>query len=46
MLEENFCQCLFFTVTRLKKIAAKIAEDELKPLGISNICIYTSWGKI
>ena len=30
MLEENFCQCLFFTVTRLKKIAAKIAEDELK----------------
>ena len=44
MLEENFCQCLFFTVTRLKKIAAKIAEDELKPLGMSPTYVYILLG--
>lgn len=44
MLEENFCQCLFFTVTRLKKIAAKIAEEELSPLGMSPTYIYILLG--
>lgn len=44
MLEENFCQCLFFTATRLKKIAAKIAEDELKLLGMSPTYIYVLLG--
>lgn len=44
MLEENFCGCLFFTVTRLKKVAAKIAEDELKPLGMSPTYVYILLG--
>ncbi|MDZ4992503.1 MarR family transcriptional regulator [Clostridium perfringens] len=44
MLEENFCSCLFFTATRLKKIAAKIAEDELKPLGMSPTYVYILMG--
>ncbi|SFD27724.1 MarR family winged helix-turn-helix transcriptional regulator [Clostridium uliginosum] len=44
MLEQNFCECLFFTATRLKKIAAKIAEDELKPLGLSPTYVYILLG--
>lgn len=44
MLEENFCECLFFTATRLNKIAAKIAEDELKPLGLSPTYVYILLG--
>lgn len=44
MLEENFCKCLFFTVTRLKKIAANIAEEELSPLGMSPTYIYILLG--
>ncbi len=44
MLEQNFCECLFFTATRLKKIAGKIAEDELKPLGLSPTYVYILLG--
>ncbi|WP_315077381.1 MarR family transcriptional regulator [uncultured Clostridium sp.] len=44
MLEQNFCECLFFTATRLKKVAAKIAEDELKPLGLSPTYVYMLLG--
>ncbi len=44
MLEQNFCECLFFTATRLKKIVAKIAEDELKPLGLSPTYVYILLG--
>ncbi|MGN2369026.1 MarR family winged helix-turn-helix transcriptional regulator [Clostridium cagae] len=44
MFEQNFCECLFFTATRLKKIAAKIAEDELKPLGLSPTYVYILLG--
>ncbi|HHD2753681.1 TPA: MarR family winged helix-turn-helix transcriptional regulator [Clostridium perfringens] len=44
MLEENFCGCLFFTATRLKKIAAKIAEEELKTLGMSPTYVYILLG--
>ncbi|WP_027624467.1 MarR family winged helix-turn-helix transcriptional regulator [Clostridium lundense] len=44
MLEQNFCECLFFTATRLKKIAAKIAEDELKLLGMSPTYVYILLG--
>ncbi|MCS6130139.1 MarR family transcriptional regulator [Clostridium botulinum] len=44
MLEQNFCECLFFTATRLKKVAAKIAEDELKPLGLSPTYVYILLG--
>lgn len=44
MLEQNFCECLFFTAARLKKIAAKIAEDELKPLGLSPTYVYILLG--
>lgn len=44
MLEKDFCECLFFTATRLKRVAAKIAEDELKPLGMSPTYIYILLG--
>ncbi|MGG5460970.1 MarR family winged helix-turn-helix transcriptional regulator [Clostridium sp. B9] len=44
MLEQNFCECLFFTATRLKKIAAQIAEEELRPLGMSPTYIYILLG--
>ncbi|WP_194189851.1 MarR family winged helix-turn-helix transcriptional regulator [Clostridium chrysemydis] len=44
MLEQNFCGCLFFTATRLKKIAANIADEELKPLGLSPSYVYILLG--
>lgn len=44
MLEQNFCECLFFTATRLKKIAAQIAEEELRPLGMSPTYVYILLG--
>ncbi|PRR77417.1 MarR family protein [Clostridium liquoris] len=44
MLEQNFCQCLYFTATRLKKIAAKIAEDESRLLGMSPTYVYVLLG--
>lgn len=44
MLEQNFGECLFFTATRLKKIVAKIAEDELKLLGMSPTYVYVLLG--
>lgn len=44
MLEKEFCECLFFTANRLNKIAAQIAEEELKSLNMSPTYVYILLG--
>lgn len=44
MIEENFSGCLFFTATRLQRIASKIADDEFQKLGIAPTYVYILLG--
>lgn len=44
MLEKEFCGCLFFTANRLNKIAAQIAEEELRKLNMSPTYVYILLG--
>ncbi|MGL5616634.1 MAG: MarR family winged helix-turn-helix transcriptional regulator [Sarcina sp.] len=44
MTEHKFEDCLFFTATRLYRIATKIAEDEFKKLGMSPSYVYILLG--
>ncbi|WP_043906168.1 MarR family winged helix-turn-helix transcriptional regulator [Parageobacillus genomosp. 1] len=35
VVNEYFCQCLYFTANRLARIMNKMAEEEFAPLGLS-----------